>query len=331
VSPTAEATAELAVVSTENLAPSRPEDLTVHSSGEKPTEDEVSGMEIVIPLSALPGEEGYHISKDPRVKAVQWRDLVQVNWFQAFKETTLSFPWIAATLACFWMAQSSGNLLWVGGALFCAFYLFLTGLRQVHCAYHYSIGISRRGCDLLMSFLSIAMTGSMHVVQLCHLHHHRHNMTDEDVEGFTGKLKWWQAILVGPYFPLKLHWFALKTAKPNQRRWIYFELALNVVWTAFVAVMVFAFNQWWLGLYLVTMWVAQCGTGFFAVWTVHHGCEEKHHIARTQRGWFKNFISYQMFHHIEHHLFPAVPTCHWAKLGKRLDEAAPELRTKGVY
>lgn len=342
MSPTAEATAEPAVAqsSAPPADPSeamldalslRPQDVTVHSSGELPTAEEVSGMELAVPLSALPGEEGYHVTKDPRVKAVQWRDLVPVTKFQAFKETTLSFPWIAGAMVCFWLVQYTGNWWWTAGAVFCSFYLFLTGLRQVHCAFHYSVGISRRGCDLLMYFLSIAMTGSMHVVQLCHLHHHRHNLTDEDVEGFTSKLKWWQAMLVGPYFPLKLHWFALKTAKPNQRRWIYAELAGNLVWYAFVGVMTFVYGQWWLGMYLAMMWLSQCGTGFFAVWTVHHDCDDKHHIARTQRGWFKNLISYQMFHHIEHHLFPAVPTCHWAKLGKRLDEAAPELRNKWVY
>ncbi|MCA8913335.1 MAG: hypothetical protein KDB82_16675, partial [Planctomycetes bacterium] len=88
MSPTAEATAETPVESKTTETAPRPEDLTVHASGETPTEDEVSGMEIVVPLSALPGEDDYHVTKDPRVKGVEWRDLVQVNKFQAFKEVT---------------------------------------------------------------------------------------------------------------------------------------------------------------------------------------------------------------------------------------------------
>ena len=346
MSPTAEATAEKPVESTnaeggrplstgekgsDPLSAGRPEDLTVHSSGETPTADEVSGMEIVVPLSALPGDENYHVTKDPRVKAVEWRDLVKVTKFQAFKEVTLSLPWIAASLVCFWLIQSTGSWWWMIPAQISAFYLFLTGLRQTHNAYHYAVGISRRGCDLLMFFLSIVMTGSMHAVQINHLHHHRHNLGEEDVEGFTAKLKWWQAMAVGPYFPLKLHWFAFKIGRPNQLKWVRAELLGNVVWYGVVAYLTFALGQWWLGLFLLTMWAGQSGTGFFAVWTVHHGCDEAHHIARTQRGWLKNAISYQMFHHIEHHLFPAVPTCHWAKLGKRLDEAAPELKEVMVY
>ena len=38
-----------------------------------------------------------------------------------------------------------------------------------------------------------------------------------------------------------------------------------------------------------------------------------------------------MFFHLEHHLFPKVPTCHLATLAARLDRAAPELATLPVF
>ena len=72
-------------------------------------------------------------------------------------------------------------------------------------------------------------------------------------------------------------------------------------------------------------------TAFFAVWTVHHGCDRHHFIARTLRGKAKNLVSYQMFRHVEHHLYPAVPTCHLRELSDRLDAAAPELQTMQVF
>ncbi len=71
-------------------------------------------------------------------------------------------------------------------------------------------------------------------------------------------------------------------------------------------------------------------TGFFAVWIVHRGCDPYHQIARTQRGWLKNVVSYSMFYHLEHHLFPAVPTCHLPRLAERLDRVAPEYRRAQV-
>ena len=77
------------------------------------------------------------------------------------------------------------------------------------------------------------------------------------------------------------------------------------------------------------MIVGECFTGFFAVWIVHRGCDE-HSIARTQRGWLKNVVSYSMFYHLEHHLFPAVPTCKLSHLAARIEAVAPELRRREV-
>jgi fatty acid desaturase len=73
------------------------------------------------------------------------------------------------------------------------------------------------------------------------------------------------------------------------------------------------------------MGAAQCLTAFFAVWTVHHDTADAAYPARTQRGRLRNFVSYHMFLHVEHHLFPQVPTCHLPALARRLDAAAPEL------
>ena len=51
----------------------------------------------------------------------------------------------------------------------------------------------------------------------------------------------------------------------------------------------------------------------------------------TQRGWFKNLISYDMFYHVEHHLFPGVPQQHLPQLAERLDKVLPELTSRRVF
>jgi fatty acid desaturase len=38
-----------------------------------------------------------------------------------------------------------------------------------------------------------------------------------------------------------------------------------------------------------------------------------------------------MFFHVEHHLFPRVPTCRLRELARRLDAVAPDLARKRVY
>ena len=128
--------------------------------------------------------------------------------------------------------------------------------------------------------------------------------------------------------PLKLHASAWRLATPGKRRWIAVEFAAIVAWLAAAWFLLEVSCLWW---HATAMAVGECFTGFYCVWTVHHGCDARGQIARTQRGWLKNVVSYRMFYHLEHHLFPAVPTCHLTALADRLDRAAPELREMAVF
>lgn len=70
---------------------------------------------------------------------------------------------------------------------------------------------------------------------------------------------------------------------------------------------------------------------FFAVWTVHHDTHDTPELARTQCGRWKNKITFSMFYHLEHHLFPAVPTIKLPELAKRIDEALPGIEKKETF
>jgi fatty acid desaturase len=54
-------------------------------------------------------------------------------------------------------------------------------------------------------------------------------------------------------------------------------------------------------------------------------------IARTLRNRLKSAVAFDMFFHVEQHLFPRVPTCRLPELARRLDQVAPELGRKQVY
>lgn len=54
-------------------------------------------------------------------------------------------------------------------------------------------------------------------------------------------------------------------------------------------------------------------------------------FARTQRTGWKNKITFSMFYHLEHHLFPAVPTIKLPELAKRIDEALPDIEKKQTF
>jgi fatty acid desaturase len=254
-----------------------------------------------------------------QIEGVEWRDLVALNSLEKAWELTLGLPWLFLSLWCY-----AHGWWWAG--LACSFYVFLTGLRQSHNAQHYSLGLPRSIQDGALLALSLLMLASMHAVQVTHLHHHRHCLEDQDHEGATARLPWWRALLVGPLFYLRLHVSAWRLARNQKRIWISTEL-FGIAVVVFFALFLTDCTvlRWHVG----AMLIGECFTGFFAVWTVHHGCHS-HEPGRTQRGRWLNLISYSMFFHAEHHLFPAVPTAHLPELARRLDLANSRVSRRQV-
>lgn len=268
------------------------------------------------------------IMTDERVRSVEWKDLMELSTWEVVRELLIFVPWLATSLFFAYLAGSTGQIAWYLPAMACSFMLFLVGLRQVHNAYHYALGISKPLTEWVIYFNSVLLLGSMHAVKFNHLRHHKHCMDDDDVEALSARMPGWKALLLGPYFPIMLHWTALTKGNRRVKSWVIFELVSNLV---LIGCIFFVFNLAFLKYHIIVMAVGQCFTGFFAVWTVHHDCDRHHFIARTLRTKWKNFVSYNMFYHVEHHLYPKVPTCHLPELARRLDEKAPELNQKRVF
>lgn len=236
---------------------------------------------------------------------VQWRDLTHLTPREVFNELALPLPWLAGSMVSFHQG-------WVVLGAFCAFYFFLTGLRQSHGAQHFTLGVSRRAHHWILFALSALMMGSMHAVQVTHLNHHRHCLDDHDGEGKIALEPAWKALIGGPLFFLRLHANAWRRGDARARRWIAAEIIL-IVLLAFYAATAPATG---VACHLSAMLVGECFTGFFAVWTVHHDCADPN--GRTQRGAWLNRMTYNMFYHREHHLYPGVPTGHLAQLSHRI-------------
>ena len=262
----------------------------------------------------------YTLTADPRVRAIDWQDLRSLTYGQKIWELTLSLPWLVGSITAF-------QLGWLALGACSAFFFFLTALRQAHGAQHYSLGIPRKWQDRFLFTLSLLMVTSLHALQATHLHHHRDCLGDSDVESATAKMPWWKAILCGPWFIILLNRTGYRLANPTKRKWIRTEWLCGVAWLC----VVFSVGSPGLQWFTLAMIVGECFTGFFAVWTVHHDCDAETEIARTQRGWLKNIVSYEMFFHVEHHLFPAVPTARLPELAARMDASIPELKTKQVF
>ena len=266
------------------------------------------------------------IFRDRRVRSVKWLDLVNPSSRQIVVELLLVTPWLAASLLCAHWAARMHFLFYVPALCF-TFLFFLTGLRVVHNGYHYALGIPRWATEWVMFILSVLMGWSLHAVQVNHLRHHKYCMGDGDTEAMSARMRAWQAVLFGPIFPFLLLWHGLRHAKRRQRIWIVAELlAFSVFAIASFVVLDIALLRY----HVACMAIGECLTAFFAVWTVHHDCDQHDIFARTSTGKWKNWMTFNMFLHLEHHLFPAVPTCNLHLLADRLHAAAPDLREKDV-
>lgn len=270
-------------------------------------------------------------NKQPKLLAMdQWRDLVKYQPWEILKEVLLPLPWLLLEL---WAAANQHYWL----MLLAAGYFFLTCLRVSHNAFHYCLGLSRRLTDAYMLLLSVFMMTSMRATQCTHMQHHRSCLEHDDVEGYIAKLSFWKMLLHAPLFTLKLHKNALAlSAKKNsqQNLVIKIEIALNIIWVS--AIWLWpeggVLNQA-LKLHIVLMLVSHAVSPMFTVWSVHHDCEDelnkkgavndnsRSHRSRTLRSNVLNLLAYNMFFHLEHHDYPAVPTCHLPELARRLDRA----------
>jgi hypothetical protein len=243
---------------------------------------------------------------------IEWRDLVPMSRVEGIAECLHPLPWLGAS----WLAAH--HSLWPA-ALACSFMFFLTALRLNHEAIHHNLGLPPRGHRLVLHGFSMVMLGSNHSVAFNHLRHHAHIDTSRDIEGKCGRMTLLGVLVYGPLFPLECHRETWREGGTAWRRRLAIDLALNLVLPALAVTT----GSQALYFHVGAMLAAQCLTALFAVWITHRGCRGDELVARTQRSRWVNFASYNMFFHLEHHLFPAVPVKRLPLLAARIDGVAP--------
>lgn len=238
---------------------------------------------------------------------IVWRDLVPMRRLDGMIECLHPVPWLAASL----ILAGTGYWPWAAA---CSFMFFLTALRLNHEAIHGNLGFGARGHRWVLHGLSGLMLGSNSAVAFNHLRHHRFLGTEGDLEGGCGRMRLTEVLAYGPRFPIEMHRAAWRIGGAGLRRRMRIDAGLNLAMLA-LALLVPLWRY-----HVAAMLVAQCLTAFFAVWITHHDCPD--HVARTQRQPLINWLSYNMFLHHEHHLFPAVPVRRLGILQRRLQAAA---------
>lgn len=242
---------------------------------------------------------------------VAWRDLVPMRRRDGLAECCHPLPWLVASWT--FVALALWPLAMLGSFVF-----FLTALRLNHEAIHGNLGFRPRGDRRVLHALSLLMLGSNNAVAFNHLRHHRHLGTPGDIEGACGRMTMLQVLRFGPIFPVQMHIEAWRHGNATLRRRMRIDFALNLAIGGAAAATMAPFLLY----HVAAMAVAQCLTSFFAVWITHHDCAPDQ-LARTQRSTLINRLSYNMFLHLEHHLFPGVPVRRLDVLSRRIAVADP--------
>lgn len=254
------------------------------------------------------------------LKKVAWKDLKNLTFKEMLIENNLTIPWLVISLTLAYFEY------YILALPFSAFY-FLTALRQVHNGFHNSLGTNKFLTWLTLYLNSISMMTSIHAVKFNHIRHHKYCLAEEDYEGKSAGMTWYGAILYGPIHMFLIHKVTLQLGNFTYRK----NVILELISIAAVASFVVYFKIYFLIYHMIIMIIGEFLMAFFAVWTVHHDTHDHPEMARTQRDGWKNKITFSMFYHLEHHLFPAVPTIKLPELAKRIDEALPEIEKKQTF
>jgi fatty acid desaturase len=254
------------------------------------------------------------------LRKVAWKDLRALTTKELLIENNLTIPWFSISMLLAYFKYYHLALP------FSAFF-FLTALRQVHNGFHNSLGTNRFLTWLSLYLNSILMVVSIHAVKFNHLRHHRYCLAEGDYEGKSAGMSWYGAILYGPIHMFLIHKVTLQLGDKKYRWNVLLELA-SIAAFVFLA---FQLEIHFLVYHIVVMVIGEFLMAFFAVWTVHHDTQDDPRLARTQRTGWKNTLTFSMFYHLEHHLFPAVPTIKRPELAKRIDEALPEMTKRQTF
>jgi beta-carotene hydroxylase len=250
---------------------------------------------------------------EPRMPALEQlgHDLLGVS--PARQVLTLALPFVAmGAYALFaWLG-------WWPLAVFSVMVLsFVTYGSSSHDLVHRNLRLPRRFNDFMLSLIEWLSLRSGTAYRLSHLHHHKHLLEADDIEGTAAHGSLWKAIASGPSTQVRL-WLWAWAKQPSMRR----RLGLEAVGVVALIVGAVASVRWSMAPLIYVILVIG-GSWFYPFSTVYltHDGRERTPLRQTRlfRGWLVQTIALDHLYHLEHHLYPAVPHHHWRALADRLE------------
>jgi beta-carotene hydroxylase len=181
---------------------------------------------------------------------------------------------------------------------------------------HRSLGLGRRATEWALFATGAVLLESGHAYRITHLQHHKRFPSDDDPEGYPAKLNFLGAVCYGPVFLVRLWRWAY--ARGRQRSWLVAEAAMP-----FAVFAIGALLARWTPYPLAYAVMAILGSWVYPLLTVylpHHDYGDTVLTqTRTLRGHVIPAMFLELTYHLEHHLYPQVPTHRLAELARRLD------------
>jgi beta-carotene hydroxylase len=205
------------------------------------------------------------------------------------------------------------------------FGIFVAVVTVTHDVVHGCLGLRRRGTEWALFALGAVLLESGHAYRVTHLQHHRTFPGPDDPEGYPAKLTFVGAVLYGPVFLVRLWIWAYRRSRPA-RPWLVAEACVPVLAVA-AGVALWPVTK---GM-LVYVAMAVVGSWVYPLLTVylpHHDFGDTPWTqTRTLRGRVLPAVFLELTYHLEHHLYPQVPSHRLPELARRLE---PVLRRAGV-
>ena len=206
------------------------------------------------------------------------------------------------------------------------FLIFVAVVTVTHDVVHGSLGLNRKQADIALFVLGAVLFESGHAYRLSHSQHHRVFPGPDDPEGDPARMSFMQAVLYGPLFLPRLWLWAIRRSRGSDRAWLWLEAAWSIVGV------VSAGLSWQVApafsLYVV---LAIIGSWVYPLLTVHLPHREYGDTPLTQTRTLRGLVIPKLFleltYHLEHHLYPQVPSHHLPELSRRLE---PTFHRAGV-
>ncbi len=216
----------------------------------------------------------------------------------------------------FYIVAAYFGLWWLTPII--VFLIFVAVVNVTHDVVHGALGLSKRQSEWALFAMGIVLLESGHAYRSTHHRHHSTFPGDDDPEGYPAKMSLLGASIYGPVFLWRLWGWAFQRSQLRQRLWLLAELFIPfaavvggiALWHVTPAVLLYAVMA------IVGSWV-------YPLLTVYLPHKDYGDTPLTQthtlRGRIIPMLFLELTYHLEHHLYPQVPSHNLPELARRLD------------